>query len=117
MDLEAAPVLARAAEPAKKKKEPKATGSAPAATTAIETAPEAPAVEPTAAESEEKPLKTQKKEKKEKKKDGAVAEGGKKGGKQAAPAEDAGPPVPSMIDLRVGKIVDGALFVECTVHC
>jgi aminoacyl tRNA synthase complex-interacting multifunctional protein 1 len=40
-----------------------------------------------------------------------VAEGGKKKGGAAppvakAPAEDAGEPVPSMIDLRVGHIVD-----------
>ncbi|KAF8208935.1 hypothetical protein K438DRAFT_1904472 [Mycena galopus ATCC 62051] len=55
--------------------------------------------------------KAQKKEKKEKKKDGAAAGeegGGKKKG--AAPAKavaaDDGEPVPSMIDLRVGHIVD-----------
>ena len=44
------------------------------------------------------------KEKKEKKNDAGDA---KKGGKPvAAQAEDAGEPVPSMIDLRVGHIVD-----------
>ena len=48
------------------------------------------------------------KEKKEKKSDASDA---KKGGKPAAtPAEDAGEPVPSMIDLRVGHIVDS----ECS---
>lgn len=58
----------------------------------------------------------EKKEKKEKKKGVATVtpaeDGGKKnkggaGGK--APAEDAGEPVPSMIDLRVGHIVDGII--------
>ncbi|KAJ7095881.1 hypothetical protein B0H15DRAFT_774511 [Mycena belliarum] len=53
--------------------------------------------------------KAQKKEKKEKKKDGAADEvsGKKKGGAPAkAAAADDGEPVPSMIDLRVGHIVD-----------
>ena len=43
--------------------------------------------------------KAQKKEKKEK---APAKEGGKKGGAAAEPEE----PVPSMVDLRVGKIVD-----------
>ena len=54
------------------------------------------------------------KEKKEKKKDAAPADnGGKKKEKVSAPAaskpvaEDAGEPVPSMIDMRVGHIIDG----------
>lgn len=48
------------------------------------------------------------KEKKEKKKDSGTADGKKAGGGKAATvAEDAGEPVPSMIDLRVGHIVDG----------
>lgn len=54
--------------------------------------------------------KTQKKEKKEKKTDASpVEEAGKnKSGKVTTiPAADAGDPVPSMIDLRVGHIVDG----------
>jgi len=48
------------------------------------------------------------KEKKEKKKD-AGADGKKAdvSGKVAAAAEDAGDPVPSMVDLRVGHIIDG----------
>ncbi|KAG0703806.1 hypothetical protein DFH29DRAFT_998243 [Suillus ampliporus] len=53
------------------------------------------------------------KEKKEKKKDAASADnGGKKKEKVSAPAggkavaEDAGEPVPSMIDMRIGHIVD-----------
>lgn len=54
--------------------------------------------------------KTGKKEKKEAAAKGE--EGGKKKGgaaSKAAVAEDAGEPVPSMIDLRVGHIVDGEL--------
>lgn len=53
--------------------------------------------------------KAQKKDKKEKEKKPATDEAGKKkagGGGKNAPAEDAGEPVPSMIDLRVGHIVD-----------
>lgn len=53
------------------------------------------------------------KDKKEKKKNAAASEeGGKKnkGGKAAPAAEDAGEPVPSMIDLRVGHIVDGKII-------
>ncbi|KAJ7459848.1 hypothetical protein FB451DRAFT_1271729 [Mycena latifolia] len=53
--------------------------------------------------------KAQKKEKKEKRKDAAVDEtGGKKKGSSPAKAAaaDDGEPVPSMIDLRVGHIVD-----------
>ena len=59
---------------------------------------------------EGKAQKKDKKEKKEKKEGAAEAGEGKKkvaGGGKAAPAEDAGEPVPSMIDLRVGHIVDG----------
>ena len=48
------------------------------------------------------------KEKKQPKEKGAPEGGKKSGGKNisSAVAEDAGEPVPSMIDLRVGKIVD-----------
>jgi aminoacyl tRNA synthase complex-interacting multifunctional protein 1 len=52
------------------------------------------------------------KAKKEPKTKADAAEGGKKKGGAApagkAPAEDAGEPVPSMIDLRVGHIVESA---------
>jgi aminoacyl tRNA synthase complex-interacting multifunctional protein 1 len=63
-----------------------------------------------AAVSEKATSKKEKKEKADKKPAAAVnEEGGKKKGesppKQAA-AEDAGEPQPSMIDLRVGKIVE-----------
>lgn len=74
-------------------------------------------VEPTstsvAASKEDKSPEDRPKEKKEKKKDAAAADnGGKKKEKASAPAggkavaEDAGEPVPSMIDLRIGHIVD-----------
>ncbi|KAG2151410.1 hypothetical protein DEU56DRAFT_728042 [Suillus clintonianus] len=60
---------------------------------------------------EDKPK--EKKEKKEKKKDAAPADnGGKKKEKASGPAggkavaEDAGEPVPSMIDMRIGHIID-----------
>ena len=65
--------------------------------------------------------KTSKKEKKEKeKKPTEAAEGGKKkekaaGGGKAAAEEASGEPVPSMIDLRVGHIVDSE-FCACNVR-
>jgi aminoacyl tRNA synthase complex-interacting multifunctional protein 1 len=58
-----------------------------------------------------KPQKNEKKEKKEAAPKGEEA--GKKKGAAApkpAAAEDAGEPVPSMIDLRVGHIIDGKAF-------
>ncbi|KAG1882606.1 hypothetical protein F4604DRAFT_1678131 [Suillus subluteus] len=72
-------------------------------------------VEPTAvaASKEDKSPEDKPKEKKEKKKDTAAADnGGKKKEKGSAPAggkvvaEDAGEPVPSMIDMRIGHIID-----------
>jgi aminoacyl tRNA synthase complex-interacting multifunctional protein 1 len=94
--------------------------------------PKAPAVEPTtpaasaskeSATSSSTPAdsqKAQKKEKKEKKKEvateagGSKDAGGKKGGKVPQP-EDA-EPVPSMIDLRVGHIIDGRVSPFLFVH-
>ncbi|KAF8073600.1 hypothetical protein FPV67DRAFT_1620837 [Lyophyllum atratum] len=94
-DLEDAPKPERKAEPVKKKEKK------PAAAEAEKAAVETPAA---AAPSEKAP----KKEKKEKNKGAAAEDSGKKkaagGGK--APAADEGEPVPSMIDLRVGRIVD-----------
>ena len=55
--------------------------------------------------------KVKEKEKKEKKK--PVEDAGK--GANKAPADDSGPPVPSMIDLRVGHIVDGTLPCLCAL--
>jgi len=51
--------------------------------------------------------KDQKKEKKEKKKGGGDEGNKKAGGSKATPPTDEGEPVPSMIDLRVGHIIDG----------
>ncbi|KAF9049593.1 nucleic acid-binding protein [Hymenopellis radicata] len=101
-DLLRAPKLERTAEPPKKKKE-----KTPAATPPAEATASTPPTEAAATTSEPK---TQKKEKKDKKKDAATAPaqdaGKKKGGKAASPAADEGEPVPSMIDLRVGHIID-----------
>ncbi|KAF9481163.1 nucleic acid-binding protein [Pholiota conissans] len=104
LDIKNAPAPERKVEaPKKKEKAPKAAATPDAP--AMPTEPATPASEPAD--------KGQKKEKKEKKKDAAAAEGGKDTGKKAggkaatkAPAADEGEPVPSMIDLRVGHIVD-----------
>ncbi|KAF8964226.1 hypothetical protein BDZ97DRAFT_1660529 [Flammula alnicola] len=110
-DIDNAPKSERKAEPSKKKeKAPKAPAAdSPAPTNAAPAQP--------SASSSEQAGKTQKKEKKEKKKEAAADAGGndassskKSGGGKAAggkaPAADEGEPVPSMIDLRVGHIVD-----------
>ncbi|KAJ8581996.1 nucleic acid-binding protein [Rhizopogon salebrosus TDB-379] len=98
-DLASAPPIERKAE-APKKKEKTTAAAEPA--------------EPTAAATikKENALEDKPKEKKERKKDAAADNGGKKKEKASAPAaskpvaEDAGEPVPSMIDMRVGHIVD-----------
>ncbi|KAA1470003.1 nucleic acid-binding protein [Dentipellis sp. KUC8613] len=100
----------------RKAPEPKKKAAKP---TQAEQAPAKPAKETRASSSDVRKSKTeakdaaegkaQKKERKEKKKEGAEGLEGKKkdaGGKAAAPAEDAGEPIPSMIDLRVGHIID-----------
>ncbi|KAH9936283.1 nucleic acid-binding protein [Fomitopsis serialis] len=113
-DLENAPKPERKADPPKQKKEkaavPADASSAPAAkgkkgkeVAAAEVAPADTAA------AEAKPSKKEKKEKEKKPAEGP--EGGKKkekaaGGGGKAAAEDAGEPVPSMVDLRVGHIVD-----------
>lgn len=102
-DLASAPPIERKVDAPKKKEKAAAV---------------AEQVEPTAASvavsKEDKSPEDRPKEKKEKKKDAAAADnGGKKKEKASAPAggkavaEDAGEPVPSMIDLRIGHIVDG----------
>lgn len=99
------PRAERKADPPKEKK--KAAKPPVADASAAEKVPE---LAVPASESKVQEGTPQKKEKKEKKKEataGAEEGGKKKGGKApAAPAEDAGAPVPSMIDLRVGHIVD-----------
>ncbi|KAG7443025.1 nucleic acid-binding protein [Guyanagaster necrorhizus] len=97
-DFAHAPKIDRTAEPPKKKQKtpsPPTKESAPPA--------EKPSKGPSPA-AEGKPQ--QKKEKKEKKKDAATQDSGKKKGAENASAADEGEPVPSMIDLRVGHIID-----------
>lgn len=107
-DLENTPKLERKADPPKPKKE----RTASAAPTPKESTP-APETKPSS-EGKVVPegVKTQKKEKKEKKggNEGGKGKGGEKGGNAAAAAEGSGEPVPSMIDLRVGHILDSELF-------
>ncbi|KAG6830026.1 hypothetical protein H0H92_002554 [Tricholoma furcatifolium] len=97
-DLENAPAAERKAEPPKKKEKKPATAE-------TESAVATPASSATPAPSEQ-PQKADKKEKK--KKDTAPNEQSGKKAAAKAPAADegSGEPVPSMIDLRVGKIVD-----------
>ena len=79
----------------------------------------APKVAATAPNSDAAPIasdvdgKTGRKEKKEKKIDGAAADptGKKASSKSAGTASEPTGPVPSMIDLRVGHIVDGAILM------
>ncbi|KAI6114042.1 hypothetical protein F5141DRAFT_1187707 [Pisolithus sp. B1] len=107
-DLDSAPKIERKAElPKKKEKPPKPTDQQPQGTENAENVRDTEVSK----EGATKPPK-EKKEKKEKNKDtGAAtqAEGSKKKGGTAPankPAEDDGEPVPSMIDMRVGHIVD-----------
>lgn len=105
-DLDNAPRPERTVEPPKKKEKAAKPADAEAAPVqekskaAPATADQVPAGEG----------KSQKKEKKEKKKDAAGAEK-KAGGK--APAPEDSEPVPSMIDLRVGHIVDSESIQFC----
>ncbi|KAI6044794.1 hypothetical protein EDC04DRAFT_2639807 [Pisolithus marmoratus] len=114
-DLESAPKIERKAElPKKKEKAPKPTEQQ---LQGAEKADKAEAMDvsrgegTTLSNKEQKPQK-EKKEKKEKSKDTATAtqaEGSKKKGGAAPankPAEDDGEPVPSMIDMRIGHIMD-----------
>ncbi|KAI6122500.1 hypothetical protein EDD16DRAFT_1477244 [Pisolithus croceorrhizus] len=113
-DLDSAPKIERKAElPKKKEKPPKPTDQQPQGTENAENVRDTEVSKEgaTVSNKEQKPPK-EKKEKKEKNKDtGAAtqAEGSKKKGGTAPakkPAEDDGEPVPSMIDMRVGHIVD-----------
>ncbi|KAL0961067.1 hypothetical protein HGRIS_006052 [Hohenbuehelia grisea] len=104
-DLSSAPKGERKAEPPKKKKKADPAqapiDTTPAAASSAVAASPAPA---DSAASSAPAAKSQKKEKKEKPKKEAAADGGKKKG-NTEPAES-GEPAPSMIDLRVGHIVD-----------
>ncbi|KAF8555242.1 nucleic acid-binding protein [Imleria badia] len=102
-DFESAPKIERKQEPPKKKEKTPKTVNRP------ETGEKNEITANSKGNAGEPPK--EKKEKKEKKKDTAAAEDGGKKGKGGgsggtAPAEDAGEPVPSMIDLRVGHIID-----------
>ncbi|KAH8114522.1 hypothetical protein DFH11DRAFT_1767401 [Phellopilus nigrolimitatus] len=104
-DLDNVPKVERKADPPKKKE--KAPKAAPAAT--AEKAPKEAKSDAVPTGKSEGPAKKEKKEKKEAKEKGAG--GGevaakKAGGKSAPVVEESGEPVPSMIDLRVGHIVD-----------
>ncbi|CAK5270297.1 unnamed protein product [Mycena citricolor] len=106
-DFTKAPVVERTAEaPKKKEKKAPAAAQEPAASTSA--AP--PAVSGASGAETAAPAKEKKEKKeKEKKKDAGPDAGGKKKGaapSKAVAAEEAGEPVPSMIDLRVGHIVD-----------
>ena len=113
-DLENAPKTERKTEPPKKKeKTTKGTVSTSAQDFAIESTKDAPnSLTPVSGEGE----KGQKKDKKEKQKvvagEPVNSKGStsKKGNVAKPPAADEGEPVPSMIDLRVGHIVDGEFF-------
>ncbi|KAF9783319.1 hypothetical protein BJ322DRAFT_1070150 [Thelephora terrestris] len=105
-DLDSAPAQERKAEPPKKKEKKPVTEAVKEKVSEVKDAVK----QKVAAVSEKATSKKEKKEKADKKPAAAVnEEGGKKKGesppKQAA-AEDAGEPQPSMIDLRVGKIVE-----------
>ena len=116
-DLENAPKIERKAEPPKKKdKKPgqNTQASQPAAAVPAEKAG------PPASASDSVPEKKDKKEKKEKKAkeaaDGPMKKKGANAGAKAAEPEDAGEPVPSMIDLRVGRIVDGQSILNLLIY-
>lgn len=108
-DFESAPKIERKADPPKRKeKAPKP----PAGQQPEEPEKAAKQEEASVNKKEEKPQKDkkEKKEKKEKNKETpAAAEGGKKKGGGAGagkPVEEDGEPVPSMVDMRVGHIID-----------
>ncbi|EEB92246.1 hypothetical protein MPER_09274 [Moniliophthora perniciosa FA553] len=101
-NFEDAPKIERASELTKKKeKTPKAAPEEPI--TSAETSKEK---EDKQQEKKDKKDKKEKKEKAAAPQDGGKKGAEKKGGKAPAPAPDDGEPVPSMIDLRVGHIVD-----------
>jgi aminoacyl tRNA synthase complex-interacting multifunctional protein 1 len=105
LDFSAAPPIERKALEAKKKEKPAKTAENDATPPSSQNVAAAKKVE----NSEVKPSK-----KKEKQQSTAVEKEGKKkaadSGKAAsgAGAEEVGPPIPSMIDLRVGHILEGA---------
>ncbi|KAG6330249.1 hypothetical protein ID866_8838 [Astraeus odoratus] len=103
-DLESTPKIERKAEPPKRKE--KAPKQVEQQTEEKDNVTKNEAAKPN---NKDEKAQKDKKEKKEKSKDAAAAEGGKKKGGAAGPAkpaEDDGEPLPSMIDMRVGHILD-----------
>jgi len=104
-DLDGMPKLERKADPPKKKDKPAKAEKAPEPS-------EAAGLTEGKAQTKDKKEKKDKKEPKEKGQAAAAEVGSSKkgaassGGKSAPTAEDSGEPVPSMIDLRVGHILD-----------
>jgi aminoacyl tRNA synthase complex-interacting multifunctional protein 1 len=111
LDFSTAPPIERKALETKKKEKSSKPAEKDAAPTSTPAAIDS-GVTKKAGRSEGKPPKT-------KEKQGAAAEkAGKKTGADndkatSAASEDAGPPIPSMIDLRVGHIVEGRCVCEC----
>ena len=95
LDLNNSPKIERKAEPAQSKD--KATKKSP---------PEKERERPAAAPLKEVAQEGKEKKKKEKKQPAEKNETAAKAPTKGA-TDDSGPPVPSMIDLRVGKIVEG----------
>lgn len=113
IDIENAPKLERKADPPKEKKKKTTATEASAAPPAESGKASAAAGPPSESSAPAESSKVQKKEKKDKKEKKEAGEGGdkgkKKGGESAkAAADDSGEPVPSMIDMRVGHIVEVA---------
>lgn len=122
INLDDVPQVERKSVIEKKERKPKKTEPAEDSTAAAtkaenpKTAKEAVKAAAASASEEQTPATMQQGKKEKKGKDKAAVEGkakgdagggGKKGG--AAPAADL-PPAPSMIDLRVGKIIEGMLL-------
>jgi aminoacyl tRNA synthase complex-interacting multifunctional protein 1 len=113
-DLENAPKPTRTAEPPKKKeKAAKAASEAAAPVQAAADAPPAPA----GATGKQEGNKVKKEPKEKKEAAGADAGGKRASGKSAPAAIEPTAPVPSMIDLRVGHIIDGAPPVSLSYQC
>ncbi len=113
LNFSTAPPIERKALEAKKKEKPSKPAEKDAAPTSAPAAIDS-AVVKKAGGSEGKTPKT-----KEKKQGAAAEKDGKKktiadnGKATSAGSEDAGPPIPSMIDLRVGHIIEGTRVCEC----
>ena len=106
LDFNGAPSVERKA-PESKKKDKKAADAKKVEVATPSPPPAEASSKPAPKEGEQKAQKKEKKEKKPAQEGGEGKKKGAAGGKGAVPAEDAGEPIPSMIDLRVGHIIDG----------